>query len=775
MPSTASLLSAGLYTLTDTEATVPLVGVAVDAEVTGLCARVSVAHRYINREGVPIEAVYVFPLDEGAAVCGFEAVIDGVVIVGQVLEREAAFERYDDAMERGDGAFLLDEHRPDVFQASIGNLPPGREVLVRLSYVTELVVDEGRLRFTLPTTLAPKYAPPADHQGLGQPDAEALSPPVAWSVPYGLDLRVRISMPGGVSGVASPSHPVDIAFTDGQAVVTLGSAQAALDRDFILTVDVAALRAPCAWVERHGEDTAIAVGFVPALDEVPGPADIVFVVDRSGSMEGDPIAEVRNALQLCLRSMTTGCCFNIVSFGSTYQALFKESRAYDQASLEAATRYVTAMDADLGGTEMEPALRFVLTQGTRSGLPRQVVVLTDGAVTNTDEVIALAAAHRTTARVFTFGIGNAASQHLVRGLARAGGGAAEFIHPGERIEARVMRQFARLLAPAMTDARLEWVGGDVRSVPTDLPPLFGGQRLLTYGLVTGGMPSAARLTATLPSGVRAWDVAVSATPTAGTVVTTLAARTRIRELEEGPDWTRQAGSLQRGRKRSAVRQQIVDLAVRHGLASRETSFVAVEHRATAVTGDTQLRRVPVMLAHGWGGLTRPGIPGPMSVWLPTRAADFLARAGDALDDCALVPMGDGYSRPVQARSVTTQSRKRWAAGIFDVAFGARRPPTLDRLVALQDADGSWALTSDFAHLVGRDLPELEAYVPASADARRRAWATALAVVWLQVHASGWKDEWQLLAAKAHGWLSGQPADGDMDWLDRARRLFTDGA
>ena len=222
----------------------PLLGVAVDVEITGLCARVSVAHRYVNREATPIEAVYVFPLEEGAAVCGFEAVVDGTVVVGEVQERDTAFERYDKAMERGDGAFLLDEHRPDVFQASIGNLPPGREVLVRVTYVTELAVDDGQLRFTLPTTIAPKYAPEEDRAGVGQPDAEALNPPVAWSVPYGLDLTVRLAMPDGITAIASPSHPVSIAVAEGQAVVTLASAQAALDRDFILTVDAAALGRP---------------------------------------------------------------------------------------------------------------------------------------------------------------------------------------------------------------------------------------------------------------------------------------------------------------------------------------------------------------------------------------------------------------------------------------------------------------------------------------------------------------------------------------------------
>ena len=141
-----------------------------------------------------------FPLDEGAAVCGFEAIIDGTVVVGEVQERDKAFERYDEAMEQGHGAFLLDEERPDVFQASIGNLPPGKEVLVRITYVTELPVDDGRLRFTLPTTIAPKYAPAEDQRGVGRPEAEALNPPVAWQVPYGLHLSVRVGDAGGVTG-----------------------------------------------------------------------------------------------------------------------------------------------------------------------------------------------------------------------------------------------------------------------------------------------------------------------------------------------------------------------------------------------------------------------------------------------------------------------------------------------------------------------------------------------------------------------------------------------
>lgn len=130
-------------------------------------------------------------------------------------------------------------------------------------------------------------------------------------------------------------------------------------------------------------------------------------------MSGESIEEARNALQLCLRSLPAGLRFNVVGFGSTFEALFPASRPYDEKSLAEASAYVKAMDADLGGTEILPALRAVLE--AKADGPRQLFVLTDGQVSNTDAVLALVREHAATARAFTFGIGAGASLHLVKG------------------------------------------------------------------------------------------------------------------------------------------------------------------------------------------------------------------------------------------------------------------------------------------------------------------------------------------------------------------------
>jgi Ca-activated chloride channel family protein len=114
---------------------VPLLGVKVEGDILGRGARVRVSQRFRNNDEKAIEAVYKFPLPEGAAICGFSANIDGKVVTGQVEEREKAFEEYDNALAEGHGGYLLDEERPNIFTLSVGNLKPGSEAGIQVEYL----------------------------------------------------------------------------------------------------------------------------------------------------------------------------------------------------------------------------------------------------------------------------------------------------------------------------------------------------------------------------------------------------------------------------------------------------------------------------------------------------------------------------------------------------------------------------------------------------------------------------------------------------------------
>lgn len=715
---------------------VPLVGVEVAAEVRGAASRVRLTQRYRNDEAQPIEAVYVFPLDEGAALCGFEATVGERHIVGRIAERDDAFEQYDDALMAGHGAFLLDQERPNVFTASVGNLPPGAEAAITLTYVAELAREGDALRFLLPTTVAPRYVP-LDHEvEIGQPGDERVNPPLAAALPYRLTLSVSVEQPGGVKAVSSPSHGIRVEHDGPRALVTLGGEDAAMDRDFVLLIEPA-MRQAAGGVTEVGADGAItaAVTLLPAFEQSARPAEVIFVLDCSGSMAGDSIDQAKRALRLCLRQMTAADAFNVVGFGSGFVALFERPRRWDHPAFEEADRWVESLDAHMGGTEILAPLQAVLTLPVDTDRQRVVVLLTDGEVSNEDQVIALAAEHRSTTRLFAFGIGAGPSEHLVRGVARAGGGAAEFIAPGERIEPKVLRQFARLTSPRLEHLTL--LPDDLASAPRELPAVYAGEAITVY--VRGrGVPPVLTLMA---EGLGTQMVVLPA-PTPGALLSTLWARATLRDLEEGVA----GGSAQTGRRDASRRRKVCDLALAYGLASSATSFVAVEERAPGerTTEAAELRRVPVALTHGWGGDAvqplQPRMPMPTPMPMAELPAGMVAF-------CASAP-------PPPARG---RARRRG------------EPLHLQLLMA-QLPDGAF----EWADVVALAQPEDEAAAELEVvclDPRVK--ATFLALALLRVRCRAARVEWQLAAAKAETWLrdvagaDGMRIEGHeaLDWFE----------
>lgn len=760
------------YGLLTSGGSIPLQGVTVETEIRDLAVRQVITQRYRNTEGRPVEAVYVFPLDEGAAVCGFEAVVGDVLVSGEIHEREAAFKIYDDAIAEGHGAFLLDQEKPDVFTASVGNLPAGAEVLIRITTVSELVHEGEEIRYTLPTTVSPRYAPVADPVAVQK--AAAVSPPVAWKVPYGLELAIRLEMTGPLRGIASPTHPISFEIEGPRATVQLAQRETALDRDFVLTVKRSQAPGPHTLLERRPDgEGAVLLSFGPRFDENEGedaPAELIFLVDRSGSMSGISIAEARNALQLCLRSLREGIDFNVAGFGSTFEILFPESQPYGEETLEEASRHVKFLDANMGGTEILPALEAIFQVPPRPGRARQLFVLTDGEVSNTDEVLRAVRRNSASTRVFTFGIGAGASHHLVKGMARAGNGEAEFIAPGERIEEKVLRQLERALAPACTEVTVDWAGAPVCQAPHHVPPVFSGDRLTVFGLFEGELPSRVVLKGKRPSGPFEIPVPLSeAAASVGSLISTLAARKLIRDLEEGtsPSHKRRGSLQERGpgeELEAQIKAEVVRLSKRYGVTSRETSFVAVERRADPVTGEMQLRRIPVALTAGWGGagsVPEAEPPLAMAGAVPDLDADLMQPEFCSFDVVEEPPPEEPLPELCEESTL-------------EESLPGDDVRVLDKVVGLQRADGSWNLDADLVAAVGIPYPKLRDAVAAEEDpaAAARALATAVALVYLELHASKEKAEWRMLGRKAEKWLSKQPGPkAGGAWMEIARSFF----
>lgn len=784
---------------------IALRGVRLRAKAAGMTLKATVEQTFVNLEPRAIEAVYTFPLPENAAVCGFEVVTGDRVLTGVVEEAEKAIDQYEQAIDQGHGAYMVEQERPDVFTARVGNLKPRQAATIRLTYVAPLERVDKQIRIAFPTTIAPRYVTATATDPLEAAiDGEMLNPPHVLHAPYGLNLELEIDLGRKLTGVHSPSHSIRTDWTEGRAAVRLATGVTEMNRDLVLTIDLACEHEPsvqAATDPRGRPDQYLAVTFLPEFDEdelsEPSPTETVFLLDCSGSMQGESIQQAVLALELCLRSLSAGDTFNLCKFGSNFEMMASEPLAYSQATLDRAVRFIHE-NRDFGGTELHPPLEAIFQTPLRAGKIRQVILLTDGQVSNEPAVIELARRHRRTHRLFTFGIGPACSAFLVKGLARATGGAAEFITAGERIDEKVLRTFGRLTSPPVTDVQIDWGGADVQTL-AELPPVFDGDVLTVFGRTQGKLPATIALSCQTPSGSRRWSLAAprQATNDDGAIATMWARRT-IQSLEE----TNAAALRAQPAEATRGREALVNLSKEYGLLCSFTTFIAVEHRSLEErnNGQPALRRVPVALAKGWGGVEAAcgagtGLPHVLASAAPVMPAAAPMRKRGLADRLKKV-LGGGPAQPpmppsaAPAGMVPRSVAPKSAMPSFDESREQERAatdPLLD-LLGLQAADGSFGAAGSDASSVD-DFVRREGHDPAvwrriiestppidmlGAD-RERVVGTVMALLLLSVKFAGRQASWRRAARKAtREFLAaalGQSASAAEAWLDTLRVQF----
>ncbi|GEN05782.1 Ca-activated chloride channel family protein [Myxococcus fulvus] len=593
---------AGLFTREGKQ--VPLQGVEVTGELLGGHARVRVRQRYLNDEKRPVEAVYTFPLPSDGTLSAFSMTCAGRRIDGVVKEREEAFRTYDDAVTAGHGAALLDEERSNVFTAQVGNLLPGEETVIEVEFLQAVTAEEGSVRWMLPTLVAPRYipgAPAGDRTGHGAaeptarvPDADRISPPIG-QVQYGLRLDLLVDL-GREVVVESPSHA--ITFTRESSTrgrVSFARGEVALDRDLVLTLrspDTSAVFVPLVTHRKGDNPGTFALTVVPdllAMASTPPKQEVIFLVDVSGSMDGDSLPQAQAALRLCLRHLREGDRFNVIAFESSFRSFQPQPVPFTQRMLEDADRWVAALRAD-GGTELLGPMQAA----ARTAPDGVLVLLTDGQVGNEEEILRAVLAERKTARVYSFGIGTNVSDALLRDMARQTGGDVEFIHPGERIDDKVVAQFARALAPRVTELQATFEGVEgTELAPAELPTMVDGVPWTLLGRYTA--PGSGKLTLRGRSGKEPFALTVSVSFPAESdrpAVEKLWAAERIKGWES-------TGLI--GRRAESMKKRIIELAVAHQIVTRYTSFVVVEERTgdRRASGQPETRVVPVNAPAGW--------------------------------------------------------------------------------------------------------------------------------------------------------------------------------
>ena len=728
----------------DTGTRLALEGVKIRSTVSGFSQDVVLEQSFRNPEKRAIEAVYTFPLPEDAVVHSFEIYKADRRLVGELEESVKAQDRYMDALGDGNSAYLMESLRPDIFSTMVGNLGPGEAVTLRIGYVAQLRPVDDSVRLSFPTTVSPRYVPVDATDTETQLDGDAVNPPKALKVPYGLDFEVAFDAGFPLESAESPSHALEtLRNDDDSATVRLAEGETEMDRDVVLELALKRQPVPYAVGSKGPQDeNFVTVTFFPEFEEsdhVPPPLETVFLIDASGSMRGASYQQAAAALALSLRSLREGDTFNILRFGSNYEKWKNAPQPYTRASLDEALAYLEHSDADLGGTELHRPLQDLFGDAVRTGNQRDVIVLTDGQVSNEAAVHQLARDHAEQNRIFTFGIGSGASTHLVNGLAKATGGAAEFIADSERIEPKVLRTFSRMASPRITDLRLELDGG---KTPYDLandtlPPIFDGDAFTLHAKVSGALPQEVVLHGQSPDGAIARATAVQpAAQGAEQLPHQLWAFHKIRHIE-AHERTGYSGNYLQNRKTKHWTNSVVKLSKMHGILSRRTQFIAVEYRLgeDRLEGEPELRRIPVQLTRNWGGVRDHRVAYASELHSPREPRESVA-----LFECV--------TRPQKPSPCYSPEEDVECMPSFDACADLDLDPLLD-LLGHQQANGNFA-TADTDTDVAKEVQAALDSVDGETDTRVSPTLAAL-VVLNREHADA-HNQWKRAANKALNFL-----------------------
>jgi Ca-activated chloride channel homolog len=587
--------------------------------VTPFGARLFVRHMFRSGENKPLEVIYSFGLPRDAALRRFRITGEGFSVASELKPVDKAVEEYERGLEEGHTAALARQHGDGVVNLTVGNIRPGEEVTVNLEILAGVESRDDGFRFRFPFTLAPAYHSraraaevrpgigeielPADEFGdvvLPQfvSDASSLHE-------VGFDLTAVMMRP--IAETASPSHSIKVVNLGAdRSRVSLATAKDVPNRDLVL--DVRTKESLLGAIGGTGSDGKGHFAAIVTSDAFKAkteagsdePRRIVFVVDRSGSMNGAPIEQARKAVEACLGALGESDAFGLVAFDSHVESFGSGLITATKKNRDEAKAFMAKIDAR-GGTELAAGVKAAAAMLRDSNLGQgggDIFIVTDGQVMGTERIIAEVRAEEI--RIHCLGIGSASQDRFLSQLARETGGVSRFLTPRERVDMGAVELFAAIGRPLATELEAKVEGFADGSVMPDPPKFaFSGTPIVLFGEASG--PGVGRLalawsgkggrqTLELPLHIAAGGE--------GEILRLLRGARLITDLENrltGSD-DREENDMPE-RRTDRVRRRLAALSESYGLASTQTALVAVVKRSGDKPGDPPVTRVvPVGLA-----------------------------------------------------------------------------------------------------------------------------------------------------------------------------------
>ena len=593
----------------------PLKHTDVKANISGFIARVTVTQTFHNPYDEKIEAVYVFPLPHTAAIDDMTMTVGDRRIVGLIKRRAEAQTLYQEAIRQGKTASLLEQERPNIFTQSVGNIQPNDEVRIEISYVDVLDYDMGTYEFHFPMVVGPRYIPGtptskilelpnelkgkvgesegpldapadgADPSGTGVApdtdrvsDASRITPPVlkpGYRTAHDISLSVSLDAGVPIQDIQIVNHTAEVDRVEASgATAVLSPADSIPNKDFVMKYAVVGEKPEMAVLAHSNgpEQGYFMLMIQPKLDaelaEAP-PREIVFLVDVSGSMRGEPTQKMKGTMHHFLRLTKPKDTVQVITFANRADKLFEKPVPATQANIEHALNFTQQVRGG-GGTEMLNAIKLVLNEPVDPERVRIVVMLTDGYIGNEAEIIAeIDRRAGDQIRFSAIGIGTSPNRYLIDGVAKHGGGLAEVIELNTDPGPLVAQIAERIHRAQLAKIQIDWNKLSVyETYPRRIPELWPGRPVIMFGRYAGGGSKEIRLSGSAEGKPLKYKLHVTlpdAQP-AHDVLSKVWARKKIEDIS----------AQLYAADASEIIEEITNIALTHRLMTQYTSFVAVD-------------------------------------------------------------------------------------------------------------------------------------------------------------------------------------------------------
>ncbi len=563
---------------------VPLKHTSVEGSIDGYIATVNVKQQFHNPYDSKIEAVYVFPLPQNAAVNEFVMTVGDRKIRGIIREREKAEQIYAAARAQGHVAALMTQERANIFTQKVANIEPGKQIDINIRYFNTLQYDDGSYEFVFPMVVGPRFNPPATADGVGavarnEHGTSGQSTEVQYLAPNersGHDVSVSLNISAGVDieDIHCVNHVMEEQRTsESQRTITLSPKDSIPNKDFVLRYKVAGYQIKTALLTREDQQGKYftMMLYPPAeLTQLQRSAmEMVFLLDCSGSMKGKPMEQAKNAIRHALQSLTPRDTFQIIRFSNKASRLGAEPLIATEDNIRIGLEYLVSLNGT-GGTQMIEGIKAALDFPHDEGRFRLVSFMTDGYIGNEQQILNAIHEKLGESRIFSFGVGSSPNRMLMDRMALLGRGAVAYLSLNDDAVEIMDRFNQRISHPAMTDLQIDWSGMDVADVyPQRLPDLIVGRPVVVTGRFKG-TPDMVKVNGRVAMEPASFAVTLdkhdASKSHAG--VAAVWARLKIKDLMN--DATRSPTAA------DEIKTSVLETALAYNLMSSFTAFVAVD-------------------------------------------------------------------------------------------------------------------------------------------------------------------------------------------------------